>query len=77
VIVPSQADLCSFTYLDEHGGIERTDLAWVIAGEPIRKTNPGSIPPAFARMWRSGSAKKKIEASTRSFGECNVQSKSK
>jgi signal transduction histidine kinase/DNA-binding response OmpR family regulator len=49
VVVPSLADLCSFTYLDEHDGIERTDLAWVMAGQPLRRTSPGSIPPALAR----------------------------
>ena len=48
VIVPALADFCSFTYLDQHGGIERTELGWVIAGEALRKTILGSLPPALA-----------------------------
>jgi signal transduction histidine kinase/DNA-binding response OmpR family regulator len=48
VIVPSLADMCSFTYLDEQGGIERTELAWTMAGKPPRTMRCESIPPALA-----------------------------
>jgi signal transduction histidine kinase/DNA-binding response OmpR family regulator len=48
VVVPALADLCSFTYLDEQGLIDRTELAWMIDGAPLKKMSSEGIPAALA-----------------------------
>jgi CheY-like chemotaxis protein len=48
VIVPSLADLCCFTSLDEQGRIEGTDLARVAADRYFSTTAFEGIPPALA-----------------------------
>jgi len=47
MVVPRLADLCTFSSLDEHGLIERTDLAWVIADNGLCKFSVGAIPAAL------------------------------
>ena len=47
MVVPRLADLCTFSSLDEHGLIERTDLAWEVAEDRPCKSSVGAIPAAL------------------------------
>ena len=49
VVVPSLADFCSFTSLDEQGRIDRTELSWALAGGALYTMSSGTIAPALAR----------------------------
>lgn len=49
VVVPALADFCSFTPVDEHGRIGRSELTWTVSGEGPAKMAVATLPAALAR----------------------------
>ena len=44
LIVPSLADFCSFTAVNPHGGLDRTEFAWITAGGLQGNTSAQGVP---------------------------------
>jgi signal transduction histidine kinase/DNA-binding response OmpR family regulator len=61
IVVPSLADVCTLTSIDQQSRIERTELAWSITGNESCKTAAGAIPialeQAVAQVLTTGKAR--------------------
>jgi signal transduction histidine kinase/DNA-binding response OmpR family regulator len=61
VVLPSLADACIVTLLDDHTRADRTEMAWALPGTPLDKMPAESIPPLLAAALRRVRTSQKAE----------------